>query len=157
VHSIIAASPPKALCGLLTAHNFTLYHRNLLMTVSTACKGYNLSRRAFVGAAAGTFLGMNVRALVARAGEDRKATAEHVILFWNGGGMSHIDTFDPKPGRDVQGDLEPIKTSVPGIQLSEIFALLAKQMKHVALIRSIAGQNGDHGRATYQLQTSYAQ
>ena len=110
-----------------------------------------------MGAAAGTFLGMNVRALVARAGEDRKATAEHVILFWNGGGMSHIDTFDPKPGRDVQGDFDPIKTSVAGVQISEIFPQLAKQMKHVALVRSIAGQNGDHGRATYQLQTSYAQ
>ena len=128
-----------------------------MRTQSTACTGYHLSRRAFVGAAAGTFLGMNVRTLVARAGEDRKATAEHVILFWNGGGMSHIDTFDPKPGRPVQGDLDPIKTSVAGIQISEIFPLLAKQMKHVALIRSIAGQNGDHGRATYQLQTSYGQ
>jgi hypothetical protein len=124
---------------------------------STACAGYHLSRRMFVGAAAGTFLGMNLRALVARAGEDRKATAEHVILFWNGGGMSHIDTFDPKPGRDVQGDFDPIKTTIPGVQISEIFPELAKQMKHVALIRSIAGQNGDHGRATYQLQTSYAQ
>ncbi len=128
-----------------------------MRTESTACSGYRLSRRMFVGAAAGTFLGMNVRTLVARAGEDRKATAEHVILFWNGGGMSHIDTFDPKPGRDVQGDLEPIKTSVAGIQISEIFPQLAKQMKHIALIRSIAGQNGDHGRATYQLQTSYGQ
>ena len=128
-----------------------------MRTESTGCTGYRLSRRMFVGAAAGTFLGMNVRALVARAGEDRKATAEHVILFWNGGGMSHIDTFDPKPGRDVQGDFEPIKTSVAGVQISEIFPQLAKQMKHVALVRSIAGQNGDHGRATYQLQTSYAQ
>ena len=127
------------------------------MNLSTACNGYRLSRRSFVGAAAGTFLGMNVRTLVARAVEDRNASAEHVILFWNGGGMSHIDTWDPKPGREVQGDLEPIKTSVPGIQISEIFPQLAKQMKHVALIRSIAGQNGDHGRATYQLQTSYAQ
>lgn len=128
-----------------------------MRTESTGCTGYRMSRRMFVGAAAGTFLGMNIRALVARAGEDRKATAEHVILFWNGGGMTHIDTFDPKPGRDVQGDFEPIKTSVAGIQISEIFPLLAKQMKHVALVRSIAGQNGDHGRATYQLQTSYAQ
>ena len=124
---------------------------------SLACQDYRLSRRTFAGAAAGLFLGMNVRTLVARGGEDHAAAAEHVILFWNGGGMSHIDTFDPKPGRDVAGDFEPIKTSVAGIQISEIFPELAKQMKHVALIRSIAGQNGDHGRATYQLQTSYAQ
>jgi len=124
---------------------------------SIACPGYRMSRRAFSGAAAGLFLGMNVRTLLARSGEDHKSTAEHVILFWNGGGMSHIDTFDPKPGRDTQGEFEPIKTSVPGIMISEIFPTLAQQMKHVALIRSIAGQNGDHGRATYQLQTSYAQ
>ncbi len=124
---------------------------------SKACTGYNLSRRSFVTAAAGTFLGMNVRTLVARAGEDHAPTAEHVILFWNGGGMSHIDTFDPKPGRETAGELEPIKTTVTGIQISEIFPELAKQMKHIALIRSIAGTNGDHGRATYQLQTSYAQ
>ena len=124
----------------------------------THCPGYSLSRRKFLGtAAAGTFLGMNLRSLVARAGEDHKATCEHVILFWNGGGMSHIDTFDPKPGRPVQGEFEPIATAVPGIQISEIFPLLAKQMKHVALVRSIAGTNGDHGRATYQLQTSYNQ
>ncbi len=124
---------------------------------SIACPGYRMNRRMFGGAAAGLFLGMNVRTLVARADETRKATCEHVILFWNGGGMSHIDTFDPKPGRETQGDFDPIKTSVNGISISEIFPELAKQMQHVALIRSIAGQNGDHGRATYQLQTSYAQ
>ncbi len=128
-----------------------------MISDSLACTGYRLNRRNFVSAAAGTFLGMNVRTLVARAGDDHKATAEHVILFWNGGGMSHIDTFDPKPGRETAGEFEPIKTSVAGIQISEIFPELAKQMKHVALIRSIAGTNGDHGRATYQLQTSYAQ
>jgi hypothetical protein len=46
------------------------------------CEGYRLSRRAFVGAAAGTFLGMSVRNLLAFAGSDHAATAEHVILFW---------------------------------------------------------------------------
>ncbi len=70
---------------------------------SIACPGYRMSRRTFAGAAAGLFLGMNVRTLVARSGEDHKATAEHVILFWNGGGMSHIDTLDPKPGRADPG------------------------------------------------------
>lgn len=124
---------------------------------SFSCQNYKISRRAMLGASAGLFLGLNVRELVARAGEDHAASAEHVILFWNGGGMSHIDTWDPKPGRPTGGDFEAIKTAVPGIQISEIFPEFAKQMKHVALIRSIAGTNGDHGRATYQLQTSYNQ
>ena len=121
------------------------------------CAGYKFSRRAMLGAAGGTFLGLQVRQLVALAGTSHAPTAEHVILFWNGGGMSHIDTFDPKPGRPTQGEFEPIQTSVPGLNISEIFPLLAKQMHHVALVRSIAGTQGDHGRATYQLQTSYNQ
>ncbi|MDB4544033.1 DUF1501 domain-containing protein, partial [Akkermansiaceae bacterium] len=73
------------------------------------------------------------------------------------GGMSHLDTWDPKPGRKVQGEFSPIKTSVDGMEISEIFPQLAKQMHHGALIRSIAGTNGDHGRAQYELQTGFNQ
>ena len=123
--------------------------------MSTSCRDYKVTRRAMLSAAGATFLGLHVRDLLAFAGTAGKPTAEHVILFWNGGGMSHIDTWDPKPGRPTQGEFEPIQTSVPGIQISEIFPEVAKQMHHIALVRSIAGTNGDHGRATYQLQTSY--
>lgn len=56
-----------------------------------------------------------------------------------------------------QGELNPIETSVPGIQISEIFPQLAKQMHHCALVRSIAGTQGDHGLGTYNVQTSYLQ
>ena len=122
------------------------------------CHEYKVSRRAMLGAAASaTFLGFPVRQLLALEGSSHAAKAEHVILFWNGGGMSHIDTWDPKPGRPTQGEFQAIKTSVPGIQLSEIFPELSKQMHHCSLIRSIAGTQGAHGRATYNLQTSYNQ
>lgn len=114
-----------------------------------------ISRRSLLGAAGGSILGLSVQNLLAHAGTDHAPTAEHVILFWNGGGMTHLDTWDPKPGRPTQGEFSPIKTSVPGMEISEIFPELAKQMHHCALIRSIAGTNGDHGRGTYQLQTSY--
>src|SRR5437016_2129100 len=120
------------------------------------CQGYALSRRSMLKAAVGTFLGFQVRDLLAASGSSHAATAEHVILFWNGGGMTHIDTWDPKPGRPTAGDFSPVDTSVSGIKISEIFPEVAKQMKNITLIRSIAGTNGDHGRATYQLQTSYA-
>tara|TARA_R110002096_G_scaffold169222_5_gene340767 strand:- start:1172 stop:2401 length:1230 start_codon:yes stop_codon:yes gene_type:complete len=104
---------------------------------------------------AATFLGMPVRSLVANPSVAPRA--EQVILFWNGGGMSHIDTWDPKPGRPTAGEFSPIKTSVDGIEISEIFPKVAKQMHHASLIRSIAGTNGDHGRATYELQSSFQQ
>jgi hypothetical protein len=122
----------------------------------SGCLGYRLSRRAML-AAGGTasLLGMSVPRLLAAAGKDHAAKAEHVILFWNGGGMSHLDTWDPKPGRPTGGELGAIKTSAPGVEISEIFPTLAQQMHHVTLIRSIAGTQGDHGRATHHLQTSY--
>ena len=123
------------------------------------CHDYAVTRRRFIQGAAGaaTLLGMPVGHLLAAKGTAMPAKAEHVILFWNGGGMSHIDTWDPKPGRPTQGEFEAIKTSADGVQISEIFPQLANQMHHCALVRSIAGTNGDHGRATYELQTGYGQ
>jgi hypothetical protein len=122
-----------------------------------SCRDYRVTRREMLKnaglATSATFLGMPVRQLISANAEAAKA--EHVILFWNGGGMSHIDTWDPKPGRPTAGELNPIKTSADGVEISEIFPKLAKQMHHAALIRSIQGTNGDHGRATYELQTSY--
>ncbi len=125
--------------------------------MSRGCADYRMSRRAMLGATGATLLGMQVRHLLAYAGSDGEQKAEHVILFWNGGGMSHIDTWDPKPGRPTAGELLPINTSADGVQISEIFPELSKQMHHAAIIRSIAGTQGAHGQATYNLQTSYTQ
>jgi hypothetical protein len=121
----------------------------------TGCLDYRLSRRAMLAASGASILGMSVPNLLAAAGKDHAAKAEHVILFWNGGGMSHIDTWDPKPGRPTGGELAPINTSANGVQISEIFPQLAKQMHHCSLVRSIAGTQGDHGRATHHVSTSY--
>jgi hypothetical protein len=74
--------------------------------MNQGCIGYQMSRRAFVGAAAGTFLGLNVKSLLANAGKDGVQKAEHVILFWMGGGMSHIDTWDRRRVRADQDERE---------------------------------------------------
>ncbi|MEC8974032.1 MAG: DUF1501 domain-containing protein, partial [Verrucomicrobiota bacterium] len=121
----------------------------------TGCLDYQLTRRRMMQATGASLLGMPVARLLAAHNTSAAAKAKHVILFWNGGGMSHVDTWDPKPGRPVQGEFSAIKTSAAGVQISSIFPNLAKQMHHCALVRSIAGTNGAHGRATYELQTSY--
>ena len=126
----------------------------------SACKDYHMTRRHLLKTAGGTgaaMLGMPIQQLFAEIGKQHAPKAESMVLFWMGGGMSHIDTWDPKPGRPTAGDFSPINTSADGIQISEIFPKLAKQMHHCSLVRSIAGTNGDHGRATYELQTSYGQ
>src|SRR5271165_215876 len=50
------------------------------------------------------------------------------ILLWMDGGPSHKDTFDMKPGTDNAGQFKPIKTKVPGIEISEHFPQLAQLM-----------------------------
>ena len=122
----------------------------------TARADYSLSRRTVLAASgAAALLGGNIPNSIAAAGKGRSALAKHVILFWNAGGMSHLDTWDPKPGRPSAGELGTIHTSVPGIRISAIFPQLARQMHHCSLIRSLVGTQRDHVRATYELLTGY--
>lgn len=126
----------------------------------SACRDYYMTRRRMLAGATGTtaaMLGMPIQNLFAEIGKKHAPKADHVILFWLGGGMSHIDSWDPKPGRPTAGEFRPIKTSASGVEISEIFPQVGEQMHNCALVRSIAGTNGDHGRATYELQTSYNQ
>ena len=121
-----------------------------------SCQDYVHTRRNMLKIFSASMLGMPISNILAAAPRNG-GSAQHVILFWNSGGMSHLDTWDPKPGRPTQGEFNPIKTSVPGMEISEIFPNLARQMHNAALIRSIRGTNGDHGRAQYELQTGFNQ
>src|SRR5262249_13825253 len=63
--------------------------------------------------------------------------------------------FDPKPGAETQGPTKAISSAVAGIQVAEHFARTAALMKEIALLRSLTSAEGNHGRATYLLHTSY--
>src|SRR5215475_11227441 len=95
----------------------------------------NLSRRDLLklsaaGVSAVSLSGwLNV--LAARAAQTGART-KSCVLLWMDGGPSHKDTFDMKPGTKDGGDFQPIKTSVPGIEISEHFPKLAKLMNHAA-------------------------
>jgi hypothetical protein len=84
--------------------------------------------------------------------------AKSVIQVFLWGGMSHIDTWDPKPdaGRDYMGDFaKAIPTNVAGIQIGELFPLLAKQADKYSLIRSMTHRNNGHETAAYLMQTGH--
>jgi len=87
-----------------------------------------------------------------------KAKAKSVIQIFLWGGMSHIDTWDPKPdaGRDYMGDLmKVLPTNVEGIQIGELFPNLAKQADKYSLIRSMTHRNNGHETAAYLMQTGH--
>ena len=119
----------------------------------------SVSRRGFLrgvaaGGAAGAGLGWSDY-LAAHAGELKKQ-GRSCILLWMAGGPSQFETFDPKPGAATQGPTRAMATTVPGIQIAEHWTRTAAAMKHLAVIRSMTSTEGNHGRATYLLHTSYA-
>lgn len=88
----------------------------------------------------------------AQLGKDRPKAC---ILLWMQGGPSQMETLDPKPGHKNGGPTKSIKTAVPGIEIADNLPGLAKQMRDVALIRSMKTREGDHGRATQLMMTGY--
>jgi len=86
------------------------------------------------------------------------AKAKSVIQVFLWGGMSHNDTWDPKPdsGSEYMGELpKAIPTNVDGIQLNAIFPELAKQADKFSLIRGMTHRNFGHETAAYLMQTGH--
>ena len=127
-----------------------------------------LERRRFISLAAKGFLGVSIlpwsvpdQAIGAGLGLNRPLNyapkAKNVIYLYMSGGMTHIDTFDPKPGAETCGPTQAIKTKVDGLQLAENLPLLANHADKVAVIRGMTSTKGAHQQGNYFMHTSYAQ
>jgi uncharacterized protein (DUF1501 family) len=77
------------------------------------------------------------------------------ILLWMGGGPSTIDLWDLKPGASTGGSFSPISTSADGVQISEHLPMMAKQMHHMSIVRSMSTREADHQRGRYYMHTGY--
>jgi len=135
----------------------------------------DLTRRAFIGHAAHGMLGVGAMPMLvhlaaqgqtaaqaqaaAQAQDDvvhlLPARAKNVIYLYMSGGMTHLDTFDTKPGAETQGPTESIPTNVDGILVSQHFPNLARQMDKVAVINSMWSNQGAHAQGRYFMHTSY--
>jgi uncharacterized protein (DUF1501 family) len=71
------------------------------------------------------------------------------------GGPSQTDTFDLKPGHANGGPFKEIATAAGGVRVGEHLPQLARQMKRLAVVRSMQSREGDHSRATVHLRTGY--
>jgi hypothetical protein len=109
-----------------------------------------LNRRSFLTSAAGSLLGVSVL-----GASGAKPLGKKLILLWMEGGPSQLDTFDPKPGTDHGGPFASLETAVSGIRISEHLPNVAREMKSIALIRSMTSKEGNHPRARYLLHTGY--
>lgn len=122
----------------------TLNRRELLATTASAAAGLGLT---------------SLSSEVAAADSVPRGRAEHCIFLWLGGGMAHIDTFDPKRRGDPKqrkpgSDYAAIDTSVPGVQVCEHLPKVARLLDRMTIVRSIHHETVDeHATATHFVHT----
>ena len=135
-----------------------------MSTNQNSDNGMGISRREVmrrgVQGAAGLMLadGLGSAAFAAPKKPAAKGKAKSVIQIFLWGGMSHNDTWDPKPeaGKDYMGEfMDVISTTVPGTQLGALFPELAKQTDKYSLIRGMTHGINGHETAAYLMQTGH--
>ncbi len=109
------------------------------------------SRRRFMEGTAKTFLGVGALGLTTRGQSalgpnlgiaERAGAAKHVIYLYMNGGMTHLDTFDTKPGHENQGETKTIDTNVDDLKISALLPRLAQQADKLAIVRSLTSTAG---------------
>ncbi len=118
------------------------------------------TRREFVERCAATSFGLSILPtahLVATESTDQTPTgfgkAKSVIWLMLGGGLSHIDSLDPKQGKS-KGPAAAINTSAD-FQVTEFFPKFASVADRVCVIRSMEAKIGVHKPAQYFMRTAY--
>ncbi|MBX3444001.1 MAG: DUF1501 domain-containing protein [Planctomyces sp.] len=130
------------------------------MNCHYACKSteHLLARRGFLGSmAAGAVVG-GLGAFTRPAAADQLARQQkRVVVFNMHGGLSQLESWDPKPGTETGGPFLSIPTSVPGIHVSELLPETAKIMDHLCLVRGVNTAEDDHGKGAYMMLTGRRQ
>lgn len=95
--------------------------------------------------------------LRAAAGETAKPWGKAGILLWLPGGPSHFETWDPKPEApaEIRGPFGAIPTSVPGLQICELFPRHAQIAHKFSIIRSCCHTEAGHGGGERWVTTGY--
>lgn len=130
-----------------------------------------LSRRSFMASTAKTCLGVTIAGSAhnlfspAAIAADAKVIAggggkaKNVIYLFMSGGMTHLDTFDPKPDapEEYRGPTKTLNTKADDVKLGHYMSNLAEHGDKIALVRSMTSTQGAHGPGRYFMRTSYAE
>lgn len=119
-----------------------------------------LTRRHFMSNAARAYLGVHLLPLTgagiaSAAAPAAGARAKNVIYLWMGGGMSHLDTFDPKEEEEVMGPMRAIPSKADDIFVGMHLPRTAEVMDKVCVINSMTSKQGAHEQGSYMMHTSY--
>ena len=116
----------------------TISRRQVLAT-SLGCAGFSLT----------DFL--QLQSIAKENRTETKGKAKSCIILFAWGGMSHLETWDPKPEgpKEIRGSFDTIPTATPGIHIGEHMPYLAKQTNKLAIVRSMHHGSSAHGKAMY--------
>lgn len=115
-----------------------------------------IGRRSFLKVGASGLAGFSLADIArARAATPASTSDTSVILFWLDGGPSHMDLYDLKPDApaEYRGIWKPIKTTVPGMDISELFPRQARTAHRMSIIRSLHHGTGDHFAGGHRILT----
>jgi hypothetical protein len=108
---------------------------------------HSFGRREFLAGLAGGAGALGFGALVNPAVATQvKAAERRVLVVYLNGGLSQLESWDPKPGASNGGPFRAIPTSVPGVHISELLPHTAGQMHRLALVRGINTRENSHGK-----------
>ena len=116
-----------------------------------------LTRRELIQVGYSGLLGLGLRSFGAREARAESAAprAKSVLLIFQTGAPSQIDTFDPKPDapEEIRGTFRPIDTKAPGVRVCEHLPLLAARADRFAIVRSMTHGLPSHEHATHMMLT----
>lgn len=127
-----------------------------------------LTRRRALQLSTGTALGLSLpqvlQARVPAPGAERGAPAaavrgfgkaKSVIMLWLLGGISQVESWDPKPNapKEVRGEFGVIRSAAPGIQLGELLPKTARVTDQLALLRAVVTNDNGHSSSGYHMLT----
>lgn len=114
---------------------------------------HRVSRRQVLGALAGTAGAAGLgRLLEPAVAEEVKRKRRQVLFIWIDGGMSQLESWDPKPRTRFGGPFRAIPTSLAGVHVSELMPRSAKLMHHLTVVRSMCTKDNAHSSGVPRIQ-----
>ena len=100
-----------------------------------------LSRRGFLASSAvAGVAGLSAPAI----SEELKGQQKRVLQVYLQGGVSQLESWDPKPGTRYGGPFRAIPTSVPGMHICELLPHTAQRMHLLSIVRGINLKTNSH-------------
>jgi hypothetical protein len=118
------------------------------------CDG--MSRRSFLKVGAAGLAALGLPAVAKSSAQSGTSRNTSVILIWLDGGPGHMDMYDMKPDapEEYRGIWRPIRTRVPGFDVTELYPKQARITNLFSVVRSLHHDTGDHFAGGHRMLTT---